>query len=172
MAAGTILRLTGRTENALIDTSSGKSGGASGGKVLIGQTSAPYAVILNGGSILALGQPNPDNLKINADFLIRSADRSNRIAIGQGEEVDSQFEDVSSGTVTTNLDVVDASRVLSGACPAARARGEYSQFARRPIGPYAVEAPPETVPEPPAPPVSLNQIGTALASLVGARGCR
>ena len=172
MAPGTILRLTGRSENALIDTSSGKPGGASGGKVLIGQTGAPYAVILNGGSILALGQPNPDNLKINADFLIRSADRSNRIAIGQGEEVDSQFEDVSSGIVSTSLDVVDASRVLSGACPAARARGEYSQFARRPIGPYAVEAPPEILPEPSAPPVSLNQTGTALASLVGARGCR
>ena len=172
MAPGTILRLIGRSENALIDTSTDKTGDAVGGKVFIGQTSQPYAVILNGGSILALGQTNQNNLDINANFLIRSADRQNRIAIGNGEEVDSQFEDVSSGIVSTNLDVVDASRVLSGACPAARARGEYSQFARRPIGPYAVEPPPDTVPEPPALPVSLNQTGTALASLVGARGCR
>ncbi len=168
MAPGTILRLEGRTENALIDTSAPQ--GSTGGQVLIGQTSPPYAVILNGGSILALGQPDPNNLRINAGFLIRSADRRNEILIGSGEEVDSQFEDVSSGIVTTSLDVVDASRVLSGACPAARARGgQFSQFARPMIGPYAVAVEAE---EPQMPPVSLQQTGTALAALTRGGLCR
>ena len=173
MAPGTILRLIGRTENALIDTSSpvAPSSGNEGGRVLIGQTSAPYAVILNGGSILALGQTDKDNLRINAGFLIRSADRENRIAIGNGEEVDSQFEDVSSGIVSTDLDVVDASRVLSGACPVGRTSGQYSQFLRTPVGPYAPE-PQAEAPEPPPAPLSLSQTGTALALRTSLGGCR
>ena len=146
MGVGSILRLTGSKGNSLIDTSSGAPNNGSGGQVLVGQTGAPFAVILDGGSIRALGKLDQAQLSITAGFLIRSADRNNEILIGQGQEVGLDFEDVSSGTVTTKIEVVDASRVLSGACPAARASGQYSQLTKPVIGPYAPEPQPIAVP--------------------------
>lgn len=166
MGTGSILRLLGRTANALIDTSAPP--GSSGGAVVIGGTSAPYAVILNGGSIRALGTiTNKTLLSINTGFLIRSADRLNEVLIGQGEEVGLEFEDVSSGIITSSLEVIDASRVLSGACPAARATGQYSQLTKPIMGPYAVE----TATEPLPPTVTSSASGPELAGLSFDRSC-
>ena len=162
MGAGSILRLIGRTQNAIIDTS-----GKGGGQVFIGQTSAPYAVLLDGGSITALGGTDRTMLQIDADFLIRSTDRFNQIAIGQGEEVGLQFEDVSSGIVTTSLEVIDASKVLSGACPVARATGQFSQLTKPVTGPYAREPEPIVIP-----PVSNSQKPGEGTSIALAGSCR
>ena len=137
--------------------------------MVIGANGAPYIVLLNGGDITALGNTDRAVLNISANFLIRTADRLNQIAIGQGEEVGLEFEDVSSGTVTTTLEVLDASRVLAGACPAARNSGEFSQLAAPAVGPYAI-APLGRVPSPAK--INLSATAAEQGTSTGWRACR
>ena len=115
---------------SLINTSSGPG---LGGRILI---SSPRAIISHGGSILALGQSGGANVLISSGYFIRSADRTNRVAVSGNLQFDAAISDVSSGTVERDLSVLDASGVLRGQCAAARATGEVSQLVVRPIGPY------------------------------------
>jgi hypothetical protein len=149
MTPGSILRLNGRNATSRIDTSS--TGGGSGGQVTIGNPDTgvgnPFAVILNGGTITALGGLDAAFLSVNADYIIRSADRFNAIRIGDNQEVALGEYDVSSGITAKDVDVIDASRVLRGQCPAARASGQLSQFTFQPVGPYAASPHPSSAPK-------------------------
>jgi hypothetical protein len=68
--------------------------------------------------------------------------------------VDGEFKivaglyDLSSGAVSRDLSVLDASKVMRGQCPAARSTGQVSQLITRPVGPYVRDASPTAPPAP------------------------
>lgn len=139
MPQGSLLRLTGRRFGSSISTSSGPG---TGGVIVI---SNPYAIISDGGTILALGEQGGANVQIQTDFFISSADAFNRVAVDGSFLLEAQAGDVSSGTVERDLSILDASGVLRGQCAASRATGQASQLVVRPVGPYG-RAPAQTAP--------------------------
>ena len=140
-----LLILEGAAAPGVITTSSGPG---TGGRITI---SNPRAIISNGGSILALGESGGANVQIQSRFFISSADRLNTVAVDGVFLLDSQIDDVSSGTSNRELSVLDASKVLRGQCPAARSSGQISQFTFRPVGPYAPPTFPQLDVRPPQP---------------------
>ncbi len=125
-----LLVLKGSLAPGVIQTS---SGAGTGGEITI---SDPLAVISNGGSILALGQQRGANVTLQSRYFINSSDRTNTVAVDGDFRLETGIYDVSSGTVTRDLSVLDASKVLRGQCPAARSSGAISQLITRPVGPY------------------------------------
>lgn len=121
---------------SLITTSSGPG---TGGRIDIADA---FAIISNGGAILALGQSGGANVGIRTRYFISSSDRTNRVAVDGNFLLEAAAYDVSSGTVTRDLSVLDASGVLRGQCASARATGAVSQLVVRPVGPYGRAAPP------------------------------
>jgi hypothetical protein len=97
-------------------------------------------VISNGGQILAQGELGGAFVLISSRYFIRSADRENRIAVDGSVALDSNIYDVSSGVNAPTISFLDASKVLSGQCAAARASGETSQLSAKAVGPYALIA--------------------------------
>ncbi len=130
MPSNGLLVIASRSDPGTISTSSGPG---TGGRITV---SNPLAIISDGGSILALGQQGGANVLLDAQFLIRSADRLNRIDVNGDFLLAAAAYDVSAGTVNRDLSVIDASGVLRGQCAAARATGEVSQLVVRPVGPY------------------------------------
>lgn len=128
-----LLILEGQGAVGSIQTS---SGAGTGGRIVI---AGPRAIVSNGGSILALGQQSGANVTIQTGNFIRSADRRNTVAVDGQIRLEAGLYDVSSGTVDPDISVLDASRVLQGQCPAARAAGVVSQLITRPVGPHAGE---------------------------------
>ena len=122
--------LEGQTAPGVITTSSGPG---TGGRITI---SDPVAIISNGGRILALGQERGANVQLTSDFFIRSADRTNQLAVDGLLVLDSQVSDVSAGATIPDISLLDASSVLRGQCPAARRSGASSLLRMRPFGPY------------------------------------
>lgn len=114
------------------------SGAGTGGRIVINE---PLAIITSGGSILALGQAGGANVSLRSGYFIASSDRINTVAVDGVLIIDSQVQDVSSGTEEPELPFLDAGDVLSGRCNAVRESGQASHFARRAPGPYAIERP-------------------------------
>lgn len=125
---------------SLITTSSGPG---TGGRIDIADA---FAIISNGGAILALGERGGANVGIRTRYFISSSDRTNRVAVDGSFLLEAAAYDVSSGTVTRDLSVLDASGVLRGQCASARATGAVSQLVVRPVGPYGRAAPPPPPP--------------------------
>ncbi|MBS0361011.1 MAG: hypothetical protein JSR98_06495, partial [Proteobacteria bacterium] len=125
-----MLVLQGVGAPGTIQTSSGPG---TGGKITIDE---PLAVVSNGGSILALGQLNGANVDIDSKYFINSTDRVNTIEVAGEIHLQAGLYDVSSGTISHDVSVLDASKVLRGQCPAVRAVGATSQLVTRPLGPY------------------------------------
>lgn len=140
--------LEGEELPGLILTSSGPG---TGGVITIAD---PLAVITNGAAILALGEQGGANVRIQSRYFIQSTDRRNRIDVAGEVKLDTGIYDVSSGTVSRDLSVLDASKVLRGQCPAARSTGAVSQLITRPVGPYARE--PLTLGPSPAPAIAAT----------------
>jgi filamentous hemagglutinin family protein len=132
-----LLVLEGAKAPGVIQTSSGPG---TGGRIEI---SDPLAIISNGGSILALGELQGANVVIQSRYFVNSADRVNTVAVDGQIDLQTGLYDVSSGVVSRDLSVLDASRVLRGQCPAVRSTGSVSQLITRPVGPYVREAAPE-----------------------------
>lgn len=128
-----ILTLSGE-QPAIITTTSGAN---SGGRITIAE---PYAIVSDGGSILALGEVSGANVRISSDFFIRSADAANLLAVNGSLVLDSQLSDLSTGAETPDIEFLDASSVLRGQCAAARQTGRTSNFTSRVTGPYAPSA--------------------------------
>ena len=120
----------------VIQTSSGPG---TGGRITIND---PLAIISKGGSILALGERQGANVAIQTGFFINASDRVNTVAVDGNLALEGGVEDVSGGTVERDLSVLDASRVLRGQCPVARATGQVSQLITRQVGPHAAEPAP------------------------------
>jgi hypothetical protein len=112
------------------------SGVGTGGRITI---ASPLAIASNGGSILALGQQRGANVAIRAKYFINSSDRLNTVAVDGEFHLVAGLYDVSAGTVSRDLSVLDASKVLRGQCPVARATGQVSQLVTRQVGPYILE---------------------------------
>src|SRR6185437_294794 len=129
-----LLILQGALAPGVIQTSSGPG---KGGRIVI---TDPLAIVSNGGSLLALGELRGANVVIQSRYFINSTDRLNTIAVAGDIHLETGLYDVSSGTVVRDLSVLDASKVLRGACPAARSTGAVSQLISRPDGPYVREA--------------------------------
>lgn len=146
-----LLVLKGAVSPGVIQTSSGR---ATGGEITI---TDPLAIISNGGSILALGQQRGANVLIQSRYFINSTDRPNTVAVDGEVRLETGLYDVSSGTVSRDISVVDASKVLRGQCPAARSTGAVSQLITRPVGPY-VREPDAAAPSrpPPAPAATIG----------------
>ncbi len=125
-----LLVLKGSGAPGIIQTS---SGAGTGGEITI---SDPLAIISNGGAILALGQQRGANVTLQSRYLINSSDRLNTVAVDGDFRLETGIYDVSSGIVTREVSVLDASKVLRGQCPAARSSGAVSQLITRPVGPY------------------------------------
>jgi hypothetical protein len=125
-----LILLSGETASGVITTSSGPG---TGGRITIAE---PFAIISDGGDILALGQQGGANVQITSDFFIRSADRVNRLSVAGSLVVDSTIQDVSSGTTVRELNIVDASKVLRGQCAAVRSARDVSQLTVRSVGPF------------------------------------
>ena len=125
-----ILVLEGGVDPGSIQTS---SGAGTGGQITIAN---PLAIISNGGSILALGQQRGAQVRISSRFFINSSDRVNTVEVDGDFRLQTGLYDVSSGTVSRDLSVLDASKVLQGQCPVARSTGLVSQLITRPVGPY------------------------------------
>jgi filamentous hemagglutinin family protein len=130
LPATAFLKLESSGAPSLITTSSGPG---TGGRILI---SSPFAIISDGGSILALGNQGGANVAISTQYFIRSSDRLNRVAVDGDFLLEAAAYDVSAGTVNRDLSVLDASGVLRGQCAATRSTGQVSQLVVRPIGPY------------------------------------
>ncbi len=124
------LTLDSRGPTSLITTSSGPG---TGGRIFI---TSPFAIISNGGSILALGERGGANVAITTQYFISSSDRINLVAVDGNFLLEAVAYDVSAGTVNRDLSVIDASGVLRGQCAAVRQTGQVSQLVVRPIGPY------------------------------------
>lgn len=139
-----LLVLKGAIAPGVIQTS---SGAGTGGKITIAD---PLAIISNGGSIQALGQQRGANVVIQSRYFINSTDRANTVEVDGDIQLQTGLYDVSSGTVSRDLSVLDASKVLRGQCPAARSTGAVSQLITRPVGPYVRE--PAASASPPAGP--------------------
>ncbi|HEV2569563.1 filamentous hemagglutinin N-terminal domain-containing protein [Sphingomonas sp.] len=135
MPADGLILLSGAERSGVITTSSGPG---TGGRISI---AAPFAIISDGGDILALGQQGGANVQITSDFFIRSADRVNRLSVAGSLVVDSTVQDVSSGTTVRELNIMDASRVLRGQCASVRRSRDTSQLAVQALGPYSLAAP-------------------------------
>ncbi|WP_293678416.1 filamentous hemagglutinin N-terminal domain-containing protein [uncultured Phenylobacterium sp.] len=146
LPSGSILTLEGADLPGSIETSSGPG---TGGRITI---ASPLAIVSNGGSILALGQQAGANVVIQSRYFINSTDRSNVVAVDGEIRLETGLYDVSSGVVSRDLSVLDASKVLRGQCPAARSAGAVSQLISRPVGPYVRET--EGAGPTPAPPAS------------------
>lgn len=131
MPSDGLLILTGESDPGVIETSSGPG---VGGRITI---ASPLAIISNGGSILALGDSGGANVLIDTPHFISSTDRFNQVAVDGELTFDTTPGDVSSGTVRSDLEVLDASGVLRGQCSAVRATGRASQLNIRPVGPFA-----------------------------------
>jgi hypothetical protein len=142
MPEGSLLRLQGDSSPGTITTSSGPG---TGGRIIIAN---PYAIISDGGSILALGEQGGANVQIQTDFFISSADRPNLVAVDGSFLLEAQVGDMSRGTVDRDLSVLDASGVLRGQCAAVRRTGEVSQLVVRPVGPFGARGPDVTAPPP------------------------
>ncbi|MDZ4370136.1 MAG: filamentous hemagglutinin N-terminal domain-containing protein [Phenylobacterium sp.] len=142
--------LEGAEAPGIIQTS---SGAGTGGRIII---SNPLAIISNGSRILALGELRGANVVIQSRYFVESTDRVNTVAVDGEFQIQTGLYDVSSGVVSRDLSVLDASRVLRGQCPAARSTGSVSQLITRPVGPYVREAAPES---PRAPQVSAPAPG-------------
>ena len=112
------------------------SGPGTGGKITL---TDPLAIISNGGRILAQGEQRGANVVIQSRYFINSTDRENTVDVDGEFQIQTGLYDVSSGTVSRDLSVLDASKVLRGQCPAARSTGAVSQLITRPVGPYARE---------------------------------
>ncbi len=154
MPAGSLLTLKGAVAPGFIETSSGSG---TGGRITIG---APLAIVSNGGSILALGELRGANVAIQTQYFINSADRINTVAVDGAFRLVATTNDVSSGTVTRDLSVLDASKILRGQCPVTRSTGVVSQLVTRPVGPYVREP-------------AFEVLQHNLDSLqLGVRGCR
>ena len=106
--------LEGADAPGVIQTSSGPG---TGGKITIVD---PLAIISNGGAILALGQQRGANVQIQSRYFINSTDRSNVVDVDGEFQIQTGLYDVSSGTVSRDLSVLDASKVLRAS---ARRRG-------------------------------------------------
>jgi hypothetical protein len=156
MSANGLLMLSGETAPGIIETSSGPS---LGGRIVI---ASPMAIISNGGSIQALGDSGGANVVIDTPYFISSTDRFNEVAVDGELAFDTTPGDVSSGTVGSDLAVIDASGVMRGQCNAVRSTGRISQLNVRPVGPYASlsAALPTGAPS-----------GERAAAAVGAGGC-
>ena len=128
-----LLVLEGSDDLGVIQTSSGPG---TGGRITI---SDPLAIISNGGLIQALGQQRGANVLIQSRYFINSTDRLNDVDVAGEIQIQTGLYDVSSGVVSRELSVLDASKVLRGQCPATRASGAVSQLITRPVGPYARE---------------------------------
>jgi filamentous hemagglutinin family protein len=139
--------LEGGEAPGVIQTSSGPG---TGGAITIVD---PLAIISNGGRILALGQQRGANVQIQSRYFINSTDRLNVVDVDGDFRLQTGLYDVSSGTVSRDLSVLDASKVLRGQCPAARSTGAVSQLITRPVGPYAREAQPAAPSQPAEAPV-------------------
>lgn len=139
--------LEGAEAPGVIQTSSGPG---TGGAITIVD---PLAIISNGGRILALGQQRGANVVIQSRYFINSTDRLNVVDVDGDFRLQTGLYDVSSGTVSRDLSVLDASKVLRGQCPAARSTGAVSQLITRPVGPYAREAQPVAPSQPAETPV-------------------
>jgi hypothetical protein len=146
LPTGSFLRLESTGSPSLITTSSGPG---TGGVINI---ASPFAIISNGGSILAKGQQGGADVVIQSNNFIRSADRANLVSVDGSFLIDSNLTDVSSGTTTPATNFLDASKVLSGQCAATRASGETSVLSARKTGPYAVA--------PPTQPTSMRSSGS------------
>lgn len=136
--------LEGREDVGVIQTSSGPG---TGGRITI---SNPLAIISNGGLIQALGQQRGANVQIQSRYFINSTDRLNDVDVAGEIQIQTGLYDVSSGVVSRELSVLDASKVLRGQCPATRASGAVSQLITRPVGPYAREPASDPLVMPPA----------------------
>lgn len=139
--------LEGAQAPGVIQTSSGPG---TGGAITIVD---PLAIISNGGLILALGQQRGANVQIQSRYFINSTDRQNVVDVDGDFRLQTGLYDVSSGTVSRDLSVLDASKVLRGQCPAARSTGAVSQLITRPVGPYAREVQPAAPSQPAETPV-------------------
>ncbi|HUG62240.1 MAG TPA: hypothetical protein VMP03_10365, partial [Methylomirabilota bacterium] len=128
-----LFTLEGAEAPGVIQTSSGPG---TGGAITIKD---PLAIISNGGAILALGQQQGANVVIQSRYFIESTDRRNIVDVDGEFQIQTGLYDVSSGTVSRDLSVLDASKVLRGQCPAVRSTGAVSQLITRPVGPYASE---------------------------------
>jgi large exoprotein involved in heme utilization and adhesion len=128
-----LLVLEGADAPGVIQTSSGPG---TGGAITILD---PLAIVSNGGAILALGKQRGANVQIQSRYFINSTDRLNVVDVDGDFRIQTGLFDVSSGTVSRDLSVLDASKVLRGQCPAARSTGAVSQLITRPVGPYARE---------------------------------
>jgi filamentous hemagglutinin family protein len=135
------LVLEGATIPALITTSSGIG---AGGRIKI---SRPSAVVSNGASILALGQQGGARVELGSDFWVAAADRVNRVSVDGTLLLDSQVQDASQGVTMPDAGFFDVSKVLSGRCPAVRARGDTSQLITKSAGPYVSPALPGAPPQ-------------------------
>ncbi|WP_158266307.1 two-partner secretion domain-containing protein [Allosphingosinicella deserti] len=142
MPSDGFLILRGVTAPGVLETSSGPG---TGGLIVI---ASPFAVVSHGGDILALGQSGGANVLISSKYFIASADRLNRVEVDGDLQFDNAIYDVSAGTVSPDLSLIDASAILRGQCPAVRASGALSQLSIRPTGPYAAGTPSGTVPTP------------------------
>ena len=131
------LTLSGVGAPGVLETSSGPG---TGGVIVI---ASPFAIISNGGSILALGESGGANVRISSNYFIPSSDRLNRVEVNGDLQFDNAIYDVSAGTVSPDLSVIDASGILRGQCTAVRATGRLSRLAIRPVGPYAPRARPD-----------------------------
>jgi filamentous hemagglutinin family protein len=146
-----VLTLQGVKLPGAIQTS---SGAGTGGRITI---SSPLAIVSNGGSILALGERRGANVAIESRYLINSSDRTNIVAVDGEFRLVAGVYDVSAGTVNRDLSVLDASKVLRGQCPVARATGQVSQLITRQVGPYVRE--PVSAPLRPVSELSLGLAG-------------
>jgi hypothetical protein len=117
MPSTAFLTLDSRGPTSLITTSSGPG---TGGRITI---ASPFAIISNGGSILALGERGGANVAITTQYFISSSDRINRVAVDGNFLLEAVAYDVSAGTVNRDLSVIDASGVLRGQCAAVRQTG-------------------------------------------------
>ncbi|TFI60048.1 filamentous hemagglutinin N-terminal domain-containing protein [Sphingomonas parva] len=140
------LRLIGAGAPGVLETSSGPG---TGGLIVIDN---PFAIVSHGGDILALGQSGGANVRISSNYFIASADRLNRVEVDGDLQFDNAIYDVSAGTVSPDLSVIDASGILRGQCTAVRSGSRLSQLGIRPIGPYGVRATPEPSADAVAPP--------------------
>lgn len=115
-----------------ISTSSSVDSGQSGGKI---DVSGAYAIVMNGGTIFAIGKDPRALVDTHGIPIIESSDHYNDIRVDG--IFNGQIFDVGKSLSTNVPDFVDASRVLSGQCAGQRASGRRSQLTIKPTGPYA-----------------------------------
>ena len=130
MSPTSVLTLEGKTLPGTIETSSGPG---TGGIITI---ASPLAIIINGGTISALGEAGGANVRIDTNYFIPSSDRINVVEVNGTLTFSNAIYDVSSGTTDADLSMLDASGVLQGQCSSMRASGNVSQLNIRPSGPY------------------------------------